>query len=354
MQKTSRQYIHFLALWRESTRLLHSIGHFWGGFCLTVAAAALGFSPFAAKWSSPLFCIFTSNFSLLPAALQPRQKQQLREQTKIQRWLLSFTVLYRHINLVSLVGTFCRGSLCLHWLRHGPQQSAVEVWHEESWVGVFLHEAVDDPLSIVEAHRGGRLDVPSDHVSGFVVYVDLEAERKVVTCGQTPKVGRWLGVVVSAYLSHSLGLNVTFEDHLGPVGHPKGGLDLLVVLAHSPEFNVLVAELWLEEGLEDLCTVWKQTGPCETRGCGALAAESWPKKSEEPFHLHLEASSLSRESDHWDVSSTQSLWETMASFKSNYKVWPRSRYKDTRRFHLLLSYGRLTRPQPWPEVASPG
>lgn len=182
MQKTSRHDIHFLALWRESTRLLHSFGHFWGGFCLTVATAALGFSPFAAKWFSPLFCILTSNFSLLPAASQPRQKQQLREQTKIQQkcWLLSLTVLYLHTSLVSLVGIFCRGFLWFHWLRHGPQQSAVEVRHEEAWVGVLLHEAVDDSLGIVEAHRGGRLNVPSDHVSGFVVYVDL-AKRKDLT-----------------------------------------------------------------------------------------------------------------------------------------------------------------------------
>lgn len=78
LQRTSRQYIHFLALWRESTRLLHSIRYFWGGFCLTVAARAVGFSPFATKWSSPLFWIFTNNLSLLPAPLQPWQKQQLR------------------------------------------------------------------------------------------------------------------------------------------------------------------------------------------------------------------------------------------------------------------------------------
>lgn len=239
----------------------HSIRHFWGGFCLTVAAAALGFSTFATKWSSPLVCIFTSNLSLLPAASQAPQKQQLREQTKIHCWLLSLPVRRLHTNLLLLVGTFCLGSLCFHWLRHGPQQSAVKVWHEESWVGVLLHEAVDDPLGVVEAHRGRRLDVPSDHVSGFVVYVDLEVDRKVVTCGQspTPKEGRWLRVVLSAHLSHSLGLNVTFEYHLGPAGHPEGGLDLLVVLAHPPEFDVLITVLWLEESLEDLYAVWKHT-----------------------------------------------------------------------------------------------
>lgn len=181
MQKTSQRDIHFLPLWRESTRLLHSSGHFWGVFCLTVGAAALGFSPFAAKWFSPLFCILTSNFSWLPAASQLWQEQQLREQTKIQCWLLSLAVLYLHTSLVSLVGIFCRGFLCFHWLRHGAQQSAVEVRHEESWVGVLLHEAVDDSLGIVEAHRGGRLNVPSDHVSGFVVYVDLKAKRKALT-----------------------------------------------------------------------------------------------------------------------------------------------------------------------------
>lgn len=162
-------------------------------------------------------------------------------------------------------------------------------------------------------------------------------------------------MLVSAHLSHSLSLNVAFEDHLGPAGHPEGGLDLLVVLAHLPEFDVLVAVLWLEEGLEDLCTAWKHMRPSETWGRGALAADGWPRKAEEPLYLHLEASSLSRERDHWDVSSTQSLWETMASFKSNEQSLATEyiQRKDSRSFHLLLSDGRLTWPQLWPQVASP-
>lgn len=86
----------------------------------------------------------------------------------------------------------------------------------------------------------------------------------------------------------------------------------------------------------DLRKAWKISVPSGSKRGRVRhgAAEHWQqkagqKKSEEPFHLHLEASSLSRESDHWDISSTQSLWETMASFKSNYKVWPRSRHTKT-------------------------
>lgn len=119
---------------------------------------------------------------------------------------------------------------------------------------------------------------------------------------------RWLRTVVFAHLSNSLGLNVTLEYHLGLAGHPEGRLDLLVILAHPPEFDVLVAVLRLQEGLEDLHAVWKHTGSCKTRGRWPLGAQGW-------HHLHLEANSLSRESDHWDVSSTRSLQETVATFK---------------------------------------
>lgn len=134
------------------------------------------------------FSVFSQvSLSPLPAAPQLR----LGEQTKIQRWFCGLTVLYVHANLPSLVGNLRRAPLChwSHWLRHGLQQSAVEVGHEESRVGVLLHEAEDDPLGVVEAQRGGRLDVPSDHVSGFVVNVDLKVkERKAVSGGRNPKV----------------------------------------------------------------------------------------------------------------------------------------------------------------------
>lgn len=59
----------------------------------------------------------------------------------------------------------------------------------------------------------------------------------------------------ASYLSPSVSLNVAFEDLFGPGGQPEGRLDLLIVLAHQPKLNVLVAELGLQEGLEDLYPV---------------------------------------------------------------------------------------------------
>lgn len=57
------------------------------------------------------------------------------------------------------------------------------------------------------------------------------------------------------YLSRGLSLDVAFEDLFGPGGHPERRPDLLVILTHHPELNVLIAELGLQEGLEDLYPV---------------------------------------------------------------------------------------------------
>lgn len=59
----------------------------------------------------------------------------------------------------------------------------------------------------------------------------------------------------ASYLSRGLSLDVAFEDLFGPGGHPERRPDLLVILAHHPKLNVLIAELGLQEGLEDLYPV---------------------------------------------------------------------------------------------------
>lgn len=99
----------------------------------------------------------------------------------------------------------------------------IDVRPQETWVRVPLHEVVDDPLGIVKAHCGGRLNVPSDQVSGLVINVDLEAEENYSEIRQ-----KWVIFVERislhpcAYLSHGLSLNVPFEDLFGPGGHSEG------------------------------------------------------------------------------------------------------------------------------------
>lgn len=63
------------------------------------------------------------------------------------------------------------------------------------------------------------------------------------------------GTSAAFYLSRGLSLDVAFEDLFGPGGHPERRPDLLVILTHHPKLNVLIAELGLQEGLEDLYPV---------------------------------------------------------------------------------------------------
>lgn len=49
--------------------------------------------------------------------------------------------------------------------------------------------------------------------------------------------------VVCTYFSGSLGLNVGFEDLLGPGGQPEGMFDLLKLLTDQPKLQVFIAEL---------------------------------------------------------------------------------------------------------------
>lgn len=65
----------------------------------------------------------------------------------------------------------------------GLQQAAVEVGPEEARVRVFLHQAVDDPLGVVEAEPRGRRQVPPDQLSGLVIDVDLREEALSVVAG---------------------------------------------------------------------------------------------------------------------------------------------------------------------------
>lgn len=131
--------------------------------------------------------------------------------------------------------------------RGGVQQAAVDVGPQEARVRVFLHEAVDDPLGVVEADPCGRRHVPPDQVSGRVVDVDLREETPLAIADRSVA-----GLSLPPYLSGSVSLDVAFEDLPGPGRHPEGRPDLLVILTHQPKLNVLVAELRLEEGLEHL------------------------------------------------------------------------------------------------------
>lgn len=67
------------------------------------------------------------------------------------------------------------GSVFSHW--GGVQQAAVELGPEEARVRVLLHQAVDDPLGVVEAEPRGRRHVPPDQLSGLVIDVDLQDEK---------------------------------------------------------------------------------------------------------------------------------------------------------------------------------
>lgn len=52
---------------------------------------------------------------------------------------------------------------------------------EEPGVGISFHQAEDDLLGVVEAQLGGRLDVVPDHLSGFVVDVNLWQRKQTMS-----------------------------------------------------------------------------------------------------------------------------------------------------------------------------
>lgn len=63
-----------------------------------------------------------------------------------------------------------------HWFSSRVHQGLINVRPEETRVGVPLHQLIDNLLGFIEAHCGGRMNVPPDQLSRLVIDVDLESE----------------------------------------------------------------------------------------------------------------------------------------------------------------------------------
>lgn len=99
----------------------------------------------------------------------------------------------------------------------------VHLGPEKSWVGVFLHEAVDFTLSLVEAVWFGICQA---------------------------LLGPFPGAVVKVYLSWCLDINELLEDLVGFRHKLGGALDFFVLFTGHPKLDILVTELCLEKCAE--------------------------------------------------------------------------------------------------------
>lgn len=68
----------------------------------------------------------------------------------------------------------------LHQASGCGDQRVVKVRAQKSRIGVFLHEAVHNPLGLIETGSVGCLHFLPDEVSGLVVNVNLEKYKGIL------------------------------------------------------------------------------------------------------------------------------------------------------------------------------